>query len=404
MKSRLNILLVVVAAVLTAQLSSCSKDKFTDSIFDTKEKPLDRTLYTFPLDTFIKVQFLEPYNVQFIYKTEDKGLSSSDMAKNFTPAPYDNCVKLAVLSKYLWYDVYKLHAGEAFLKDNSPRVIHVIGSKSYNVSQGTETLGVAEGGLKISLYNVNNLDEADIDVMNEYFFKTMHHEFGHILDQTHLRPTAFNVISNGQYDASGWNETPDSVAAGRGFVSPYASSATGEDWVEVLANYITLDTIKWERLLGSASYEWELVDIENESAYKKLLSPGCNLDTIGYYKSQDNGENKVYRRVCARNADDTVALDEEGNVQWLHKTGIDGKAVIMKKLDMVREWLKTYFGTDIDKLRKEVQQRQYVTNDDGTFLYRNGQLVNRLTYEVKDGKTVMDTLIEEVNQYKSLMK
>jgi len=404
MKLRLNILMMLMAGALTVQLTSCSDDNFTDSIFDTTEHPLDRTLYTFPLDTFVKVEFLKPYNVQFLYKTEDKGLSSSDMAKNFTPAPYDNCVKLAVLSKYLWYDVYKMHAGETFLKENSPRIIHVIGSKSYNVSQGTETLGVAEGGLKISLYNVNNLDEGDIDMMNEYFFKTMHHEFGHILDQTHLRPTAFNVISNGQYDASGWSDTPDSVAAGRGFVSPYASSATGEDWVEVLANYITRDSLSWNTLLSSASYEWEIVDIESENAYKKLLSPGCNLDTIGYYKAQDNGENKIYRRVCARNADDTVALDEDGNVQWLHKSGIDGQAVIMKKLDMVREWLKTYFGANIDDLRKEVQSRQYVTNADGTFMMKNGRLVNRLTYEVADGQTLMDQLVEQVNQYKSLMK
>jgi len=403
MKLRLNILLIAAVGTMSAQLTSCSDDNFTDSIFDTTEYPLDRTVYTFPLDTFVKAEFLVPYNVQFIYKTEDKGLSSSDMAKNFTPAPYDNCVKLAVLSKYLWHDVYKKHAGVEFLKENSPRIIHVIGSKSYNVSQGTETLGVAEGGLKISLFNVNNLDEGNIDMMNEYFFKTMHHEFGHILDQTHLRPTAFNLVSNGQYDASGWSETPDSVAAGRGFVSPYASSATGEDWVEVLANYITRDSISWNNMLNTANYEWEIIDIESYSAYTKRLSPGCNLDTIGYYQAMNNGDSKLYRRVCKRNADDTVALDENGEVVWTHASGIDGHAIILKKLEMVREWLKTYFGADIDDLRTEVQQRQYVTNSDGTFLIQNGRLVNRLTYPTSSGKTTMEELVDEVNQFKSLM-
>jgi len=399
-------ILYLLAAITigTAAVTSCSDDDFTESIFDTTEYPLDRTISTFPLDTFVKKNFLEPYNLQFIYKLEDKGLTSSDMAKNLTPASYDKCVKLAVLSKYLWYDVYLKYAGLDFLKQYSPRIIHVIGSKSLNTSSGTETLGTAEGGLKITLYNVNNLYEDDITTMNEYFFKTMHHEFGHILDQSHLRPTAFNTISNSHYDASGWGTMPDSVTAGLGFVSPYASSAAGEDWVETLANYVTLDSVSWERLLGAADYEWEQVDVESYSAYAKLLSPGCNLDTIGYFNDHiQSSEYKIYRRVCKRNADGTVALDADGNVQWTHDTGIDGRATIMKKIEMVREWLKTYFDTDLDDLRTEVQKRTYVTNADGTFYMPQGKLVNRLTYPTASGVTVMDSLLNEVNAYKSLM-
>jgi substrate import-associated zinc metallohydrolase lipoprotein len=281
------------------------------------DHPLDKSLYTFPLDTFVKVNFQEPYNVRYMYKMQDMSLSSSDLQKNLTPCSYDKSVDLATLAKYLWFDIYKELANqhEVFLKKYSPRIIHIIGSKSLNVSQGTETLGVAEGGLKISLYNANNLSVDDIDMMNEYFFKTMHHEFGHILDQTISRPLLFNLLSNGQYDASGWTNTPDSVAAGRGFVSPYASSMAREDWVEVLANYVTRDTLSWNILLGSAEYEWEEIDIESESAYKKLITPGCNLDTIGYYKADKsgNGDNKVYRRVCVRNAAGNVEKDENGN-------------------------------------------------------------------------------------------
>ena len=46
-------------------------------------------------------------------------------------------------------------------------------------------LGTAEGGKKITLYEVNSLDfeNVDIEVLNEYYFKTMHHEFAHILHQ-----------------------------------------------------------------------------------------------------------------------------------------------------------------------------------------------------------------------------
>ena len=402
MKNKLNILLLAVMAIIGIGFTACSEDDFTDSIFDTNDYPLDRHSYSFPLDTFLKVNYLEPYNMKFIYRMEDIG---SDMNKNLTPASYETSMQLAVLAKYLWYDVYEKYGGPEFLKKNSPRIIHVIGSKSYNTSQGTETLGVAEGGLKITLYNVNNLNVNDIDMMNEYFFKTMHHEFAHILDQTRIHPTAFNLLCNGQYDASSWSDTPDSVAAGRGFMSPYASSSTSEDWVETLANYVTLDTLAFERLIGAAGYEWELIDMEY-SDYLNRARGAASLDTVGYFKfSTGGGDNKCYRRRCARNADDTVALDENGQVQWLHTTGRDGVAIINQKIDYVRGWLKDNWGINLNDLRREVQQRQFLTNPDGSFVFTSyGSLVNRLTSPLEDEPNVllMTRLLMQVLQYKSL--
>ncbi len=403
MKAKLSILIIAAVAMVSFTLGSCSDDNLGASIFDTVDHPLDKSLYTFPLDTFVKVNFQEPYNVRYMYKMQDMSLSSSDLQKNLTPCSYDKSVDLATLAKYLWFDIYKELANqhEIFLKKYSPRIIHIIGSKSLNVSQGTETLGVAEGGLKISLYNANNLSVDDIDMMNEYFFKTMHHEFGHILDQTISRPLLFNLLSNGQYDASGWTNTPDSVAAGRGFVSPYASSMAREDWVEVLANYVTRDTLSWNILLGSAEYEWEEIDIESESAYKKLITPGCNLDTIGYYKADKsgNGDNKVYRRVCVRNAAGNVEKDENGNPIWVHKSGIDGRSLILTKLDMVRAWLSNNYGISIDAMRKMVQQRTYLTDSKGDFVIKNGKLVNRFSY---NNYELMNSLRNQVEKYKEL--
>lgn len=403
MKKTVKLWFAVVAMALGMGVTSCSDDEFTASIFDTNKAIdiLDRTSYTFPLDTFCKKEFLEPYNLKFIYRFEDKG---SDMNKNLTPPDYDKSVDLAVLTKYLWYDIYKELAGEEFLKMYSPRVIHVCGSKNYNPSQGTETLGDASSGIKINLYNVNNLNPADVDNMNHYFFKTMHHEFSHILDQTYLHPTAFNVISNSKYDASGWSDSPDSLKAGMGFTSSYASSAKDEDWAETMANYITVDTLKWVQLLNTATYEWEEVDCDSESAYNKLIKPGCSKDTIGYYKESDNGENKIYRRKCVRDENDNVVLDADGNVQWIHETGVDGRAVILQKVQMVRDYLRTYFGISLDDLRKAVQQRTYVTDDEGNFVVdRYGYLQNRLM-QVQDGQTLMDQLRSEVYQFKALQE
>ncbi len=402
MRNRLNILFFCALSMVATGFVSCSEDDLGPSIFDTKEYPLDRGNYSFPLDTFLKANFLEPYNVKFIYRMEDIG---SDMSKNLTPARYEKSVQLAVLSKYLWYDVYAKYGTDRFLKENSPRIIHVIGSKNLNPSQGTEILGVAEGGLKISLYNVNNLNPADIDNMNEYFFKTMHHEFGHILDQTHLRPSSFNMISRSLYDASTWTNLPDSMAAGRGFVSPYAASAAGEDWVEVLSNYITRDSLDWEATLRAAAFEWEEVDMTRSDYNKRAV--GANLDTVGYYRQHDNGEEKVYRKVCARNADDFVALDADGKVQWLDNDGVQGDKVILQKLELVSGWLKEHWNITLDDLRYEVQHRQFATNPDGSFKRaKNGRLLNRLTEPADEDPsvTLMEYLVRWVTDFEKLRK
>lgn len=391
-----------ISAVAVAAYSSCSDEELGESIFDTTEKPLDRNSYSFALDSFAKREFLIPYNLKFIYRMEDIG---SDMDKNLTPAPYGNSVKLAVLSKYLWYDVYKALAGEheVFLKKYSPRIIHVIGSKDYNPTQGTETLGVAEGGIKITLTNVTQLNESNIEMMNKYFFKTMHHEFSHILDQTKLRPSAFNIISNTQYDAMGWADTPDSVAFGKGFVSPYASSAVGEDWVENIAEYVTNDSISWSLLLEASRYDWELIDIEDVSAYMKLAS-GADLDTVGYYKASESGDgNKIYRRVYERNAAGYIVLDEKGKPKPVNVDGYSGYDVIMQKVDFVRNYLMDNFQIDLDQLREMVQNRMYVKNSAGYWqLDSHGRMVNKLTQPTVSNPsvTLIDSLTNEVYSLK----
>lgn len=401
MKSRLNILLWALAAMLTASVASCSDDDFTASIFDTTDKPLDRSSYSFPLDTFAKVNFQEPYNMKFIYRMEDIG---SDNQKNLVPVAYDKAVDVAVLSKYLWYDVYKKLAGEheVFLKQYSPRIMHIIGSASYNPSTGTMTLGTAEGGLKITLYRINEVDPNNIDEMNEFIFKTMHHEFAHILDQTKSRPTSFNIISNGLYNATDWSSKNDTMALAQGFVTPYASSQAREDWVEVMANYIVKDTATWEGMLNTASYDWEDVTTVDEEFYKSLIKTGCNMDSVGYsyYK---NSEFHVVRKRILRN-EAGYAMD--GKITYTdNEDGVDGKAIILQKLQLVRNWLKESFDISIDAMRQEVQRLQYVTNADGSFKRdADGNVVNALIQPTlaDPSVSVIDSLRQEVYQYKAL--
>jgi substrate import-associated zinc metallohydrolase lipoprotein len=412
---KLNIILMAIVALTMLNLSSCKDDDLGTTIFDTTDYPLDRTVYSFPLDTFVKVNFQEPYNMRYLYRLQDIG---SDMDYNLTPCSYDQCINLAVLNKYLWYDVYRDVVGDEFLKTYSPRVMHIIGSPAYNPTSGTIKLGTAEGGLKITLYNAESLVPSDLDNLNEYFFKTMHHEFSHILHQNINYPTDFNLISKPFYNTASWQDTPDSVALGQGFVSNYASSQAREDWVEIIANYIVKDSVTWANMLEGATKSWELaMDVDYDHWVRcdaKCKRGEANRDSVGYYFKDGTTSGgkvitcQVVRKYIQRDVNGYAVPDANGNIVYLSivdKNGNEtGREVILKKLEMCREWLKTNFNYDIDAVRYAVQHKQYIYDEnDHLVLDSKGRPINALTYVRPDGTTLMQELRGWVERYKSLM-
>lgn len=423
-----KIFLLVFLALIGLTVSSCSDDDLGPTIFDTTYHPLDKNSETFALDSFLEVNYRQPYNLQFQYKYNDIG---SNMNYNLVPVSYENAVKFAVLGKYLWYDVYKQEVGEEFLKTYTPHIIMLLGSPAYNAASGTEVLGVAEGGLKITLYKGNELDETSIDSLNEYYFRTMHHEFSHILHQNVVIPTNFREISNSSYNAISWQDTPDSVALSRGFVLQYATSGYQEDWVEIIANYVTRTRMQWQSFLNTANYGWEsdTVDVADYDgaigmntqemtqqqyirAMRNLVKSGTvNMDTIGWrtfkgdLRSSQGGYSQyaIVRKQVQRNANGSVALDADGKIQYLDTDGINGRAVIEQKFEIIKNWLSQHFNYDIDKVRDEVQRRQYVMNADGTYkLNADGDPINALMQPSASdpSKTVMQTLLDQVYDLK----
>lgn len=234
--------------IMTAVLASCSKEKLDQkSIFDTDSPEIGA------FDTWLLLNYVEPYNIQFNYKYIDR---ESDNNYNLVPAEYDKAVAMAKLTKYLWIDSYNELLGDTFIKTYCPRMIQLIGSKAFN-DQGSVVLGTAEGGLKITLYNINGLNPSSpsIDFLNEWFFKTMHHEFAHILHQTKNYSTDFNLISTDYQGPSWLNLESDAVANKMGYVTCYASYSPDEDFVEIISNYVTHAKGYWESVLATAGEE-----------------------------------------------------------------------------------------------------------------------------------------------------
>ena len=252
-------------------LGACNEDKLdSHSIFNT-ESP-ERNAF----DTWLLLNYIVPYNIQFNYKYIDK---ESDNTYNLIPAEYDKCVAMAKLTKYLWIDSYNELLGETFIKTYCPRMIQLIGSKAYN-SQGSVVLGTAEGGLKITLYNVNELDvnNPNIDFLNTWFFKTMHHEFAHILHQTKNYSTDFNLISTDYQGPSWLNLESDEVANTMGFVTRYASFSPDEDFVEIISNYITHDAGYWQNVLNNGGALGRIKLEKKFDIVRKYLKDSWSID------------------------------------------------------------------------------------------------------------------------------
>lgn len=243
---RKHISFVLLLAGLAFVLPACNNDEIEDqSIFDTSSPERNE------FDQWLLKNYVTPYNIEVKYKWED---IESDMSYDLVPANMDESKKLAQIIKYVWLEAYDEVAGIDFMRTYVPKQILLVGSAAWDADTQTSMLGTAEGGLKIILYNVNDLDRYvdSIPVLNEFYFHTMHHEFSHILHQTKPYNTDFQTITEDDYVGAQWSEQPDSTAHHLGFVTPYAMDQPDEDFAEVISTYITNDQTYWDGLLEDA--------------------------------------------------------------------------------------------------------------------------------------------------------
>ena len=194
MNKLIYILMGIAVAIL---FSSCGQEELdhSKSIFDTSSEVKSE------FDKWLNNNYVETYNIDYKYRLED---IESDFSKNLTPADLLQSMRLAKIIKHVWLESYVEVAGIDFMRKHAPAILHIVGSAAWN-GDGTITLGTAEGGLKITLYMTNWLNPKDIANMNKWFFKTMHHEFIHILQQDINYPQEYNLISAEDYRPSGWH-------------------------------------------------------------------------------------------------------------------------------------------------------------------------------------------------------
>lgn len=359
---------IILLTALTLVVCSCSSDDLNgESIFKDDLKDVGQTT---EFDSWLKKNYLDTYNVKLMYRYVD---NESDRSYNVIPADYDKAKALAILVKQIWLDAYTEVMGVDFLKTYSPRIIQLTGSYKYQQNESGESggvvMGTAEGGLKVMLYGVNSMDIDNpyINVddpyssdkwstkkfdLNHWFFHTMHHEFCHILTQKKEYSTEFRTISAADYHATDWVNVKDKDAAAEGFVTGYGSGEYNEDFAEIYAMYVTMKPEAWQKIIDNSrkkTGEKTKLDANGNVVYKL----DANGDKIKKYLKDDEGKDMyvlnpqtgAYERAFEYETEMEPVYDETGT------------EIILKKLNIVKEYFKTSWNLDIDKLRTVILRR-----------------------------------------------
>lgn len=290
--------IVMILGVLCAW--SCERDKLEE-----ESVIKDSTVEQNDFDKWLEVNFLKPYNIEFLYRYE---LNESEMGYYTVPADVASAVISAHLVKYLCIDTYDEIAGVSFTRSYFPKMFFLIGTWEYK-NNGSIVLGTAEAGKKIMLSGINFLPDlienssgaALEEDLNHYYIKTIHHEFTHILNQTKAFSDAFKLITSTTYVADACFDT-DEYWRGRGYITAYSQAEPREDFAELLSEYVTHNAAWWDDQLAAAS---------SETAKVRETDPSAE----------------------------------------------DGATLIKSKIDIVRDYMQTSWGIDIDKLRIIINRR-----------------------------------------------
>ncbi|EIA08218.1 putative zinc-binding metallopeptidase [Flavobacterium frigoris] len=268
--------LILLSAVVL--LGACSGDE------PLKESQLD--LSTPPkteLDNWIDINYLNPYNINVQYKWNQNAVDNN----RFLYPPIQSKVQPVLeIVQRIWLDSYKAVAGENFVKNIAPREFVLVGGVNLNTT-GTITLGLAEGGKRITFFetdNVNKTNRANI----KRFVRTIQHEYIHILNQTKpfdeksmakITPTGYS---------SAWYNTSDADALQQGFLTAYAKSNINEDFAETAATILVNSKAEYATILAGVTNATTLANIKTKEAIVvKYYKDAFGID---FYKLRDEAE------------------------------------------------------------------------------------------------------------------
>jgi substrate import-associated zinc metallohydrolase lipoprotein len=263
-----------ISSILVFGLLSVScEDSYNDEVglSDTDYLTNDPDYTPNELDHWLLNNFTYPFNIEVKYRWD---ASEGDIYRTLVPPKVSQVQPVMEVVKSVWIDTYGEVAGGDFIRQYCPKQFLLIGSARYNLD-GTFTLGTAEAGRKVVLYVVNEFEATDRSAIKD-MMHVVHHEFGHILNQKVVYPSAFREITSGLY-SSDWRFTSVAEARAKGFITNYAMSSPDEDFVEMISTML---------IEGREGYE-AILECGTTPASLKILREKEKL-VVQYYKEAFN--------------------------------------------------------------------------------------------------------------------
>lgn len=271
--SKIALLVMVSTAVI-----SCAND----------ERPGDSQLdYTQPtktaLDNWISTTYLNPYNINVQYKWNQ---NTVDNSRYLFPPTIDKVKPALEIVQTIWLKSYSQIGGADFVKKIAPREIVLIGGVNLN-SVGTRTLGIAEGGQRVTLFETDYIDQSDRDNVSE-FIHTIQHEYIHILNQHKpFDEKSWAAITPGGYTSDWYNyDIPESNEIG--FITSYARSNINEDFAETASMILIYSKAEYAAFLAGIDDPDALAALKaKEALVVKYFKEAFDMD---FYALRDAAE------------------------------------------------------------------------------------------------------------------
>lgn len=275
---KLNIYKKIVVLSTALFLGACAGDEpLTESILDVS------TPSKTELDNWIDTNYLNPYNINIQYKWNQNTVDNN----RFLYPPLQSKVQPALeIVQKIWLDSYKAIAGPDFVKTIAPREFVLVGGRNLNTT-GTITLGLAEAGQRITLFETDKVNKSDRENVKR-FVHTIQHEYIHILNQTKpFDEKTLSKITPSGY-TSNWYATSTTVAREEGFITDYARSNINEDFAEMAAIMLISSKAEYEAILDGITDADAVINIKaKEAVVVKYFKDAFGID---FYQLRDEAE------------------------------------------------------------------------------------------------------------------
>ncbi len=334
-------ILLLISSVLFS-FYSCDKE---DDLRDESVVVLNEAFQN-ELDLWIYENLTKPYNVEVKYKWDDSEISNKF---HVTPPKMEKAKEYLEAYLNFWikpYEEESIAGGNPdFLYKYMPKLLVLVGTPQYN-EDGTMTMGQAESGRKVIIFDVDNFAKVDVydsDTPEQVALKkrnliltsfhTLHHEFAHIMHQTKFYSNEFKEICKGDYTAR-WMDISNVEAQTKGFITPYSMLNEDEDFVEIVAGMLDRSRYSNEPHI----YNVPLKDYNGEFTNDWGDVSNSEWGNFLYLYMMDYEFDENWNMIIFRAPEATVGYNK-----------------FINKVDIVTTYYKEKWGVDLYSLQKRIE-------------------------------------------------